>query len=56
MISAISTAAHIYAQSATESTHTRPAAQQKTITHDTVQLSKAALAAAADKDHDGDSR
>ena len=55
MISPISSLSSLYAQGATQSTQSRPAAQPKTAAQDTVQLSKAALAAAGDRDHDGDS-
>lgn len=40
---------------ATQSHQTPPASQQKSSSQDTVHLSPAALAAAGDVDHDGDS-
>ena len=56
MMNPITSLSSLYAQGATQSTQTRPPVQRQTITQDTVQLSHAALSAAGDKDHDGDSK
>jgi len=56
MINSISSLSSLYATGATQSPQAPPPTQQKTNPpQDTVHLSKAALAATGDVDHDGDS-
>ena len=55
MINSISSVSSLYATCATQAPQTPPAAPQTDSPQDTVHLSQAALAAAGDVDHDGDS-